>query len=92
MISYVVKFDFLFTSREFFTAQQLLTLKAQIRLCFEYGSHLWRGISKHALDAIQKRAIRLRVDPTLTASIGSLIHPKSLYELFLIHMVDTFMA
>ena len=30
--------------------QSLLTLyKAQIRRCLEYGSHLWRGASKHSL-------------------------------------------
>ena len=32
----------------------------QIRPSLEYGSHLWRGASKHSLatlDAIQKRAI-----------------------------------
>ena len=43
-----------------------------IRLKFvrlEYGSHLWRGASKHSLatlDAIQKRAIKLIGDPALT--------------------------
>ena len=41
--------------------------KAQNRPCLEYGSHLWRGASKHSLattlDAIQKRAIKLIGDP-----------------------------
>ena len=61
-----------------YTPSQLLTLyKAQFHPCLEYGSHLWRGASKHSLvtlDAIQKRAIKLIGDPALTNSLDSLDH------------------
>ena len=61
------KLGLLFRSRRYYTPSQLLTLyKAQIRPCLVYGSHLWRGASKHSLatlDAIQKRAIKLIGDP-----------------------------
>ena len=64
------KLGLLFRSRRYFTPSSLLRLyKAQIRPCLEYGSHLWRGASKHSLatlDAIQKRAIKLIGDPALT--------------------------
>ena len=57
------KLGLLFRSRCYFTPSSLLALsKAQIRPCLEYGSHLWRGASKHSLatpDAIQKPAFRL---------------------------------
>ena len=69
------KLGLLFRSRHYYTPSQLLTLyKAQIRPCLEYGSHLWRGASKHSLatlDAIQKRAIKLIGDPALTNSLDS---------------------
>ena len=56
-----------------FTPLHLLTFyKAQIRPCLEYGSHLWRGASKYSLatlDTIQKRAIRLIDDSSLTDSL-----------------------
>ena len=68
----------LFRSRRYFTPRSLLTLyKARIRPCLEYGSHLWRGVSKHflaTLDAIQKRAIKLIGDPALTNSLDFLAH------------------
>ena len=47
----------------------------QIRPSLEYGSHLWRGASKHSLvtlDATQKRAIKLIGDPALIDSLDSL--------------------
>ena len=66
----------LFRSRRYYTPSQLLTLyNAQIRPCLEYGSHLWRGASKHSLatlDEIQKRSIKLIGDPALTNSLDSL--------------------
>ena len=54
--------------------------------CLEYGSHLWRGASKHSLatlDAIQKRAIKLIGDPTLTNSLDSLAHRRTISALAL---------
>ena len=77
----------LFRSRSYFTPSSLLTqYKAQIRPCLEYGSHLWRGASKHSLaplDAIQKRAIKLIGDPTLTNSLDSLAHRRTISALSL---------
>ena len=68
------KIAFLFRSKRFFTPLHLLTLyKARIRPCLEYGSHLWRGASKYSLatlDTIQKRAIRLIDDSSLTDSLA----------------------
>ena len=72
------KIGFLFRSKRFFTLLHLLTLyKAQIRPYLKYGSHLWRGASKYSLatlDTIQKRAIRLIDDSSLTDFLGSLAH------------------
>ena len=54
--------------------------------CLEYGSHLWRGSSKHSLatlDAIQKRAIKLIGDPALTNSLDSLAHRRTVSALSL---------
>ena len=83
------KFGLLFRSRCVFTPSSLLTLyKAQIRPCLEYGSHLWMGASKHSiatLDAIQKRAIKLIGDPTLTNSLDSLAHRRTISALFLFY-------
>ena len=77
----------LFRSRRYLTPSSLLTLyKAQIRPCLEYGSHLWRGASKHSLatlDAIQKRAIELIGDPALTNSLDSLAHRRTVSALSL---------
>ena len=53
------KLGLLFRYRRYYTPSSLLTqYKAQIRPCLEYGSHVWRGASKHSfatLNAIQKR-------------------------------------
>ena len=79
----------LFRSKRYYTPSQLLTLyKAQIRPCLEYGSHMWRGASKHSLatlDAIQKRAIsKLIGGPALASSLDSLSHSRavSAFSLF----------
>ena len=77
----------LFRSRRYFPPSSLLTLyKAQIRLCLEYGSHLWRGAPKHSLatlDAIQKRAIKLIGAPDLSNSLDSLAHRRTVSALSL---------
>ena len=71
---------------------QLLTLyKAQIRSGLEYGSHLWRGASKHSLatlDEIQKRAIKLIGDPALTDTLDTLAHRRTISALSLYYMVS----
>ena len=81
------RIGFLFRSKRFFTSLHLLTLyKAQIRPCLEYGSHLWRGASKYylaTLDTIQKRAIRLIDDSSLTDSLDSLAHRRNVSALSL---------
>ena len=81
------KLGLLFRSRRYYTPSQLLTLyKAQIRPCLKYGSPLWRGASKHSLatlDAIQNRAIKLIGDPTLTNSLDSLAHRRTISALSL---------
>ena len=81
------KLGLLFRSRRYYTPSQLLILyKAQIRPCLEYGSHLWRGASKHSLaslDAIQKRAIKLIEDAALTDSLDSLAHRRTISTLSL---------
>ena len=81
------KLGLLFRSRRYYTPSQLLTLyRAQIRPCLEYGSHLWRGAPKHSLatlDAIQKREIKLIGDPTLTNSLNSLAHRRTISALSL---------
>ena len=62
--------------------------KAQIRPCLEYGSHLWSGASKHSLatlDAIQKRAIKLIGDTTITNSLDSLAHRRTISALSRYH-------
>ena len=75
------KLGLLFRFRRYFTPRQLHILyKAQIRPCLEYVSHMWRGASKYSLaplDAIQKRAIKLIGDPTLTNSLDSLAHRRT---------------
>ena len=79
---------FLFRSKPFFL--HLLTLsKAQIRPWLEYGSYLWRGASKYSLtslDTIQKRAIRLIDDSSLTDSLDSLAHRRNVSALSLYYI------
>ena len=79
---------FFFRTKRFFSPTFLTLYKAQIRPCLEYCSHLWRGASNHslnALDAIQRRAIRLIGDPALTDTLDSLAHRRSVSALFLFH-------
>ena len=75
------KTGFLFRFKLFFTPLHLFTFyKAKIRPCLEYGSHLWRGASKYSLatrDTIQKRAIRLIDDSSLTDFLDSLAHRRN---------------
>ena len=66
--------------------KQALVLVNTANLCIEYGSHLWSGASKHSLatlDAIQKPSIKLIGNPTLTNSLDSLAHRRTISALSL---------
>ena len=55
-------------------------IRAQIRPCLEYDSHLWREASKHSLanlDVIQRQAIRLIKDPTIINGFDSLVYRRT---------------
>ena len=70
------KLGFLFRSKNYFSAENLLTLyKSQIRPCLEYCSNVWGAAPKTTLamlDSIQRRAIRLIGNENLTASLPPL--------------------
>ncbi|CAG9824997.1 unnamed protein product [Phaedon cochleariae] len=72
------KLGFLFRARSYLTSRQLLMIyKAQIRPVLEYYSHIWSAAPKHTLKllvSVQKRAIRLVGDASLTNSLTSLEH------------------
>ncbi|XP_045497535.1 uncharacterized protein LOC123695674 [Colias croceus] len=78
--------------REFFTPEQLLNLyKAQVRSGVEYCSHLWAGAAKYqlnALDSIEKRAIRLIGNESLTAcKLHSLEHRRNVASLAVFYRI-----
>ena len=81
------KLGLLFRSRRYFTPSSLLTLyKDQIRPCLEYGTHLWRGASKHSLatlDTVQNRAIKVIGDPVITNSLDFLAPRRAVSALCL---------
>ena len=81
-----------FRSRRYFTPSSPLTLyKAQIHPCLEYGSHLWRGASKHSLatlGAIQKRAIKLIGYQAITNSLDSMALRRTISALSLYYSVE----
>ncbi|CAG9814285.1 unnamed protein product [Phaedon cochleariae] len=83
------KLGFLFRAKSYFTPQQLLMIyKAQIRPVLEYCSHIWGSAPKHTLmllDSIQRRAIRLVSDATLTHSLTSLEHRRKVGDLSLFY-------
>lgn len=83
------KLSYLFRARKLFTPKQLLLLyKAQVRPAMEYCSHAWGSAPKHSLlllDSIQKRAVRLIDDPTLTANLHSLDHRRKVGDLCLFY-------
>ena len=70
------KIGFLFRARKYFSSSQLLLLyKAQISPTLEYCCHIWGGApSTHLslLDRIQRKAVRLISDPSLTSSMQPL--------------------
>ena len=70
------KLGFLFRAKKYFTSRQLfLIYKAQVRAVLEYCSHIWSSAPKQTLkllDSVQRRAIRLVDDASLTNSLTSL--------------------
>ena len=83
------KLGFLFRARRYFTSSQLLMIyKAQIRPVLEYCSHIWSAAPKHTLkllDSVQKRAIRLVGDTSLTNSLTTLEHRRKISDLSLFY-------
>nr|CAH7758083.1 unnamed protein product [Callosobruchus chinensis] len=67
----------------------LLTLyKAQTRLSLEYCSHIWRAAASTTLsilDAVQRRAIRLIDDPTLTCDLQPHVQRRAVGDLSLFY-------
>jgi retron-type reverse transcriptase len=79
------KLAYLFRARRYFTSLQLLLLyKAQIRPLMENCYHVWGGAAKsnlEILDKVQRSAIRLINDASLTDSLQSLSHRRQVAEL-----------
>ncbi|CAH2236892.1 jg20301 [Pararge aegeria aegeria] len=67
-------------AKSYFASKHILQLyKAQVRPHMEYCSHLWAGAPLYQLipfDRIQKRVVRLVVNPKLTSSLESLGHRR----------------
>ncbi|KAG5898378.1 hypothetical protein JTB14_015809 [Gonioctena quinquepunctata] len=83
------KLGFSFRAKSYFTPTQLLMIyKAQIRPVLEYCSHIWSAAPKHILrllDSVQKRAIRLVGDASLTNSLTCLEHRRKVSDLSLFY-------
>nr|CAH7747256.1 unnamed protein product [Callosobruchus chinensis] len=75
------KLGYLFRARKYFSPSNLLTLyKAQIRPSLEYCSLIWGATAPTTLsilDAVQRRAIRLIGDPSLTCHLQPLSHRRA---------------
>nr|CAH7764711.1 unnamed protein product [Callosobruchus chinensis] len=74
------KLGYLFRARTYFSLSNLLTIyKAQIRPSLDYCSHIWGAAAPTTLsilDAVQRRAIRLIVDPALTCHLQPFSHRR----------------
>nr|CAH7751421.1 unnamed protein product [Callosobruchus chinensis]CAH7760687.1 unnamed protein product [Callosobruchus chinensis] len=83
------KLGYQFRSRKYFSPTNLLTLyKAQIRPSLEYCSHIWGAAAPTTLsifDAVQRRAIRLIGDPTLTCHLQPLSYRSAVDDLSLFY-------
>ena len=83
------KIGFLYRARKFFNSSQILLIyKAQIRPTMEYCCHVWDGAPSSylcLLDRIQRKAIRLIDDPTLTADLQPLSHRRAVSALSLFY-------
>ena len=88
-ISAARKLGFLFRAKSYFSpAQHLALYKSQIRPVMEYCSHVWAGAPAchlHILDSIQRKAIRLVDDDTLTHNLQSLSHRRAVGSLSLFY-------
>ncbi|CAH2001397.1 unnamed protein product [Acanthoscelides obtectus] len=80
---------YLFRAKKYFSPHDLLTLyKAQIRPSLEYCSQVWGAAAPTTLfmlDAVQRRAIRLIDDSSLTDSFGTLSHRRGVGDLALFY-------
>nr|CAH7742057.1 unnamed protein product [Callosobruchus chinensis] len=66
----------------------LMLYKAQIRPSLEYCSHIWGAVAPTTmsiLGAVQRRAIRLIGDPTLTCHLQPLSHRRAVGDLSLFY-------
>nr|CAH7737493.1 unnamed protein product [Callosobruchus chinensis] len=85
--------EHLFRARKYFPPSNLLTLyKTQIRPSLEYCSHIWGAAaptSLSILDAVQRGAIRLIGDPTLTCHLQPLSHRRTVGDLSLYYRIQT---
>jgi len=83
------KLNFLFRARHYFRPQEILLLyKAQIRPLLEYSSHIWGAAPDsvlNILNKVQDRAVRLIGDPSVSNSLSSLSHRRSVGELCLFY-------
>nr|CAH7715011.1 unnamed protein product [Callosobruchus chinensis] len=79
------KLGYLFKARKYFSPPNLLTLyKAQIRPSLEYCSHISGAAVPTTLSilaAVQRKAIRLINDPTLTCHLQPLSHRRAVGDL-----------
>ena len=81
------KLGVLYRCRSYFTCKQLLTLyKGTIRPCMEYSCHVW-GSSPGVdlIDRVQRKAVRLISENTLTNSIPPLSHRRKIASLSLFY-------
>ncbi|CAH2012486.1 unnamed protein product [Acanthoscelides obtectus] len=83
------KQGYLFRAKKYFSPHDLLTLyKAQIKPSLEYCSHIWGAAAPTTLsmlDAVQRRAVRLIDDSSLTDSLGTLSHRRAVGDLALFY-------
>jgi len=83
------KLNFLFRARHYFRSNDLLQLyKAQVRPLLEYSSHIWGAAPSSVLkilDRVQERAIRLIGDSSITSSLPTLKHRRSVGDLCLFY-------
>ncbi|CAH1975825.1 unnamed protein product [Acanthoscelides obtectus] len=83
------KLGYLCRAKKYFSPHDLLTLyKAQIRPSLEYCSHIWGAAAPTTLsmlDAVQRRAVRLIDDSSLTDSLGTLSHRRAVGDLALFY-------
>ena len=73
--------------RPFFSPSELLALyRGLIRLCMEYGSHVWEG-STHAalLNRVESKAFHLINSPPLTDCLDFLSHRRNVASLSLFY-------